>query len=81
MELETALSKNPTSEESQTTLNMLQEIRQKDNALKKLQKKHDETLMQVKKEVEKQVRVENLKIILVIKINRNINKSSVQITS
>ena len=56
MELETALSKNPTSEESQTTLNMLQEIRQKDNALKKLQKKHDETLMQVKKEVEKQVR-------------------------
>ncbi|KAL5264795.1 hypothetical protein ACHWQZ_G005757 [Mnemiopsis leidyi] len=55
MELETALSKNPTSEESQTTLNMLQEIRQKDNALKKLQKKHEETLMQVKKEVEKQV--------------------------
>ena len=43
MELETALSKNPASEESQTTLNMLQEIRQKDNALKKLQKKHDES--------------------------------------
>ena len=55
MELETALSKNPTSEDSKATLNMLQEIRQKDNALKKLQKKHDETMMQVKKEVEKQV--------------------------
>ena len=56
MELETALSKNPTSEDSQATLNLLQEVRQKDNALKKLQKKHDETMMQVKKEVEKQVR-------------------------
>ena len=70
MELETALSKNPTSEDSQATLNLLQEVRQKDNALKKLQKKHDETMMQVKKEVEKQVRPSVYFMMFEIELNR-----------
>ena len=56
MELESALSETANnSESSQNTLNMLQEIRQKDSTLKKIQKKHNDTLLAVKKEVEKQV--------------------------
>ena len=55
MELESALSEHPELESSQVTLNLLQEVRQKENAMKNMQHKHEETLEALKKEVEKQV--------------------------